>query len=153
MHKKNRNSSLNKDFRFYFASNLSMTPNPDLEHATSKLPSCGDPGLPRPLPAQRKVSPHRRKKRDRRSFERTVARRSRMKSKRRFNRQYFRTFAKYLPPRKLDLVATQLPHLATQEARGQTINKTSIRPHVAFRNGRHKVQAATAAAPKCFTTS
>ena len=141
-HKKNRNSSLNKDFRFYFASNLSMTPNPDLEHATSKLPSCGDPGLPRPLPAQRerKVSPHRRKKRGRRSFERTAARRSRMKSKRRFNRQCFRTFAKYLPPRKLDLVATQLPHLATQEARGQTINKTSIRPHVAFRNGRRKLK-------------
>ena len=57
-----------------------MTPNPDLEHATSKLPSCGDPGLPRPLPAQRerKVSPHRRKKRGRRSFERTAARRSRI---------------------------------------------------------------------------
>ena len=142
-HKISRHSSLDKDFRFYSASNFISTPNPVIRSpTTSKLPSRDDPGLPRPLPAQRErqVSSHRRRKRGRRSFERAEARKWRMRSKRRVNRQCFRNFAKHLLPRKLDLVAVQPSHLATQETQGQRVNKQSVKPHVAFRNGRRKLK-------------
>ena len=89
---------------------------------------------------ERQVSSHRRRKRGRRSFERAEARKWRMRSKRRVNRQCFRNFAKHLLPRKLDLVAVQPSHLATQETQGQRINKQSVKPHVAFRNGRRKLK-------------
>ena len=143
--KKNLHSSLDKDFRFYIASNPSPNPTPNYQFenfATSKLPSRGDPGLPRTLPAlrERKVSPHRRRKRGRRAPERDAARRLRMKSRRQMNRQCFRVFKRQLPPWKLGLVAAQPPVVATQETQGQRLNKPSVRPHITFQNGRRKLK-------------
>ena len=131
------------DFCFYIVSNSDRTSVDCFSGAAAvKLPSRGDPGLPRPLPEQRerKVSPHRQRKRGRRSLYRSEARRSPMRDKRRMNRSDFRIFKKHVLPNRLGRVAVQPISLATQEAQGQTKNsrQSSLKLHVIFKHNRRK---------------